>query len=34
MIEMNRDVDVDGQEPAVVAAQFLRAAGLLEGAGS
>jgi osmoprotectant transport system substrate-binding protein len=34
MIEMNRDVDVDGEEPAVVAAQFLRAAGLLEGAGS
>lgn len=34
MIEMNRDVDVDGEEPAVVAAQFLRTAGLLEGAGS
>jgi osmoprotectant transport system substrate-binding protein len=34
MIEMNRDVDVDGQEPAVVAAQFLRTAGLLEGPGS
>jgi osmoprotectant transport system substrate-binding protein len=34
MIEMNRDVDVDGEEPAVVAAQFLRAAGLLEGAGN
>jgi osmoprotectant transport system substrate-binding protein len=34
MIEMNRYVDVDGEEPAVVAAQFLRAAGLLEGAGS
>jgi osmoprotectant transport system substrate-binding protein len=33
MIEMNRDVDVDGEEPAVVAGQFLRAAGLLEGAG-
>ena len=34
MIEMNRDVDVDGQNPAVVAAQFLRTAGLLEGRGS
>ena len=34
MIEMNRDVDVDGQDPAVVAAQFLRTAGLLEGRGS
>jgi osmoprotectant transport system substrate-binding protein len=34
MIEMNRYVDVDGEEPAVVAAQFLRTAGLLEGPGS
>jgi osmoprotectant transport system substrate-binding protein len=34
MIEMNRDVDIDGQDPAVVAEQFLRTAGLLEGRGS
>jgi osmoprotectant transport system substrate-binding protein len=34
MIQMNRDVEVDGQEPAVVAEQFLRTAGLLEGRGS
>jgi osmoprotectant transport system substrate-binding protein len=34
MIEMNRDVDVDRQDPAVVTAQFLRTAGLLEGRGS
>jgi osmoprotectant transport system substrate-binding protein len=33
MIQMNRDVDVDGQDPAVVATQFLRTAGLLEGRG-
>jgi osmoprotectant transport system substrate-binding protein len=33
MIEMNRDVDVDGQDPAVVAERFLRTAGLLEGPG-
>jgi osmoprotectant transport system substrate-binding protein len=30
MIQMNRDVDVDGQDPAVVAERFLRTAGLLE----
>jgi osmoprotectant transport system substrate-binding protein len=34
MIQMNRDVDVDGQDPAVVAESFLRTAGLLEGRGS
>jgi osmoprotectant transport system substrate-binding protein len=34
MIEMNRDVDIDGQDPAVVTEQFLRTAGLLEGRGS
>ena len=34
MIEMNRGVDVDGQNPATVAEQFLRTAGLLEGSGS
>jgi osmoprotectant transport system substrate-binding protein len=34
MIEMNRGVDVDGQDPAAVAEQFLRTAGLLEGPGS
>jgi osmoprotectant transport system substrate-binding protein len=30
MIQMNRDVDVDGQNPAIVADRFLRTAGLLE----
>ena len=34
MIQMNRDVEVDGQDPAVVAERFLRTAGLLEGRGS
>jgi osmoprotectant transport system substrate-binding protein len=34
MIQMNRDVEVDGQDPAVVADRFLRTAGLLEGRGS
>jgi glycine betaine/choline ABC-type transport system substrate-binding protein len=29
MIQMNRDVGVDGQDPAVVAERFLRTAGLL-----
>jgi osmoprotectant transport system substrate-binding protein len=29
MIQMNRDVDVDGQDPAVVAERFLRTAGML-----
>ena len=29
MIQMNRDVDVDGQDPAIVAERFLRTAGLL-----
>jgi osmoprotectant transport system substrate-binding protein len=29
MISMNRDVDVDGQDPAIVAERFLRTAGLL-----
>jgi osmoprotectant transport system substrate-binding protein len=29
MIQMNRDVEVDGQDPAVVAERFLRTAGLL-----
>lgn len=33
MIQMNRDVDVDGQDPATVAERFLRTAGLLEQAG-
>lgn len=33
MIQMNRDVEVDGQDEAVVAEQFLRTAGLLEGGG-
>ena len=32
MIQMNREVDVDGQDEAVVAERFLRTAGLL-GAG-
>jgi osmoprotectant transport system substrate-binding protein len=30
MIQMNRDVDVDGQDPALVAERFLRTAGLLD----
>ena len=30
MIQMNRDVDVDGQDAAIVAERFLRTAGLLE----
>jgi osmoprotectant transport system substrate-binding protein len=34
MIQMNRDVDVDGQDPAIVAERFLRTAGLLEGRGA
>jgi osmoprotectant transport system substrate-binding protein len=34
MIQMNRDVEVDGQDPAVVAERFLRTAGLLEGRGN
>ena len=29
MIQLNRDVDVDGQDPAIVAERFLRTAGLL-----
>jgi glycine betaine/choline ABC-type transport system substrate-binding protein len=29
MIQMNRDVDVDGQDAAIVAERFLRTAGLL-----
>ena len=29
MIQMNRDVELDGQDPAIVAERFLRAAGLL-----
>jgi osmoprotectant transport system substrate-binding protein len=33
MIQMNRDVEVDGQDPAIVAERFLRTAGLLEGRG-
>lgn len=33
MIQMNRDVAVDGQDPAVVAERFLRTAGLLEKGG-
>ena len=33
MIQMNRDVDVDGQNPTIVAERFLRTAGLLEGRG-
>jgi glycine betaine/choline ABC-type transport system substrate-binding protein len=32
MIRMNRDVELDGQDPAVVAERFLRTAGLLGGA--
>jgi osmoprotectant transport system substrate-binding protein len=31
MIQMNRDVEVDGQNEAIVAERFLRSAGLLEG---
>jgi osmoprotectant transport system substrate-binding protein len=31
MIQMNRDVELDGQEPAIVAERFLRTAGLLGG---
>jgi osmoprotectant transport system substrate-binding protein len=31
MIQMNRDVEVDGQDEAIVAERFLRSAGLLEG---
>jgi osmoprotectant transport system substrate-binding protein len=33
MIQMNRDVEVDDQAPAIVAERFLRTAGLLEGRG-
>jgi glycine betaine/choline ABC-type transport system substrate-binding protein len=33
MIQMNRDVELDGQEPAIVAERFLRTAGLLGGGG-
>ena len=33
MIQMNRDVELDGQDPAIVAERFLRTAGLLGGAG-
>lgn len=33
MIQMNRDVEVDGQDPGIVAERFLRSAGLLEGRG-
>ena len=33
MIQMNRDVAVDGQDPAIVAERFLRTAGLLEKGG-
>jgi osmoprotectant transport system substrate-binding protein len=33
MIQMNRDVEVDGQDEAVVAERFLRTAGLLGGGG-
>jgi len=33
MIQMNRDVAVDGQDAAIVAERFLRAAGLLEKGG-
>jgi osmoprotectant transport system substrate-binding protein len=32
MIEMNRDVELDGQDPAIVAERLLRTAGLLGGA--
>jgi osmoprotectant transport system substrate-binding protein len=31
MIQMNRDVELDGQDPAIVAERFLRTAGLLGG---
>jgi len=30
MIQMNRDVAIDGQDPAIVAERFLRSAGLLQ----
>jgi glycine betaine/choline ABC-type transport system substrate-binding protein len=33
MIQMNRDVAIDGQDPAIVAERFLRSAGLLEEGG-
>ena len=33
MIQINRDVEVDGQDPAVVAERLLRTAGLLEKGG-
>jgi osmoprotectant transport system substrate-binding protein len=33
MIQMNRDVELDGQDPAIVAERFLRTAGLLGGGG-
>jgi glycine betaine/choline ABC-type transport system substrate-binding protein len=33
MIQMNRDVDVDGLRPAIVAERFLRTAGLVQGSG-
>jgi osmoprotectant transport system substrate-binding protein len=33
MIQMNRDVEVDGQDPEIVAERFLRTAGLLGGGG-
>jgi osmoprotectant transport system substrate-binding protein len=33
MIQMNREVEVDGQDEAIVAERFLRSAGLLEGGG-
>jgi osmoprotectant transport system substrate-binding protein len=32
MIQLNRDVELDGQDPAIVAERFLRGAGLLGGA--
>jgi hypothetical protein len=31
MIQMNRDVELDGQDPGIVAERFLRTAGLLGG---
>jgi glycine betaine/choline ABC-type transport system substrate-binding protein len=31
MIQMNRDVELDSQDPAIVAERFLRTAGLLGG---
>ena len=33
MIQMNRDVAIDGQDPAIVAERFLRSAGLLQEGG-